>query len=134
MPKYFLFLTVLLGLVSAKYYNVDEVTEVELEVDGQVSLSLKANPSTGYSWFLNPPNSPYIEVLGMLTGDYEAGTAGMLGAPGRQVFRVGCTSLCVAGTYAEVLLTYQRPWEKSPIDSRKIKLNIVNPQSTRDLA
>jgi inhibitor of cysteine peptidase len=134
MPKYLLFLTALLGLVSAKYYNVDEVTEVELEVGDQLSLSLKSNPSTGYSWFLTPPNSPYIEVLGMLTGDYEAGTPGMLGAPGRQVFRVGCTSLCVAGSQAEVLLTYQRPWEKSPIDSKKIKINVVNPQATSDLA
>lgn len=125
MAKHCLILTLLAGLALARVYNVDELTEVDLEVDGEVLLSLTSKPSTGYSWFLNPPNSPYIEVRGMLTGDYHASSSGVVGASGTQTFHLGCTSLCVEGGQAEVLFTYQRPWEKEPVQSKRIKLNIV---------
>lgn len=66
MLKYFGILSLFLGVALGKVYNVDSQTEVDLQVDGDVYLKLTSNPSTGYSWYLTPPNSPYIEVRGTL--------------------------------------------------------------------
>lgn len=115
----------LMNVVHSATYNVDNLNEVDLEVDGDVYLQLTSNPSTGYAWFLTPPNSPYIEVRGMLTGEYSKKSDHFLGAPVTQTFHLGCTSLCVPGVQTGVLLTYARPWEKFPLIVQKVLVNIV---------
>lgn len=123
------FLTLFLGLVTARRYDVDTIDEVELEVDGEVSLAVTSRPLTGYAWFLESADSPYLEILSIRTGDYERYPSDAVGGSiAKQVFRLGCTSSCFEGAKAEVLLTYQRPWDRSPSDSKRIKVNIVAPQ------
>jgi predicted secreted protein len=129
MLTHLFFLTLFFGLGTARRYDVDSIDQVELEVDGEVSLAVTSKPMTGYAWFLEAADSPYLEILSIRTGDYEKGQSDAVGGSiATQVFRLGCTSSCFEGAKADVLLTYQRPWDKSPSASKKIKVNIIASQ------
>jgi predicted secreted protein len=116
----------LVGAASKQVYDIDNAREVKLEVGGDVYLALTSNASTGYSWSIMQPDSLYIEVQGSLSGEYMDSNSDLIGAPGKQVFHIGCTSYCVDGAEAEVQFVYQRSWENEPTEAKLITVNIVS--------
>jgi len=75
-----------------------------------VSLTLKANRTTGYDWLL-VKNSKWLQVTGRT---YMPSKSNLVGAPGYEVwtFSVDKNACLVPRTFS-VVLRYQRPWEKA---------------------
>lgn len=90
----------------------DNGRRVEVQVGQRLTLELRANFSTGYSWQVVSPGEPVIDQLGepSFTADSHR-----VGAGGTLHYELRAHQ---AGT-AELKLVYVRPWEKGvrPADS-----------------
>ena len=60
----------------------DSLSEVSLDVGDQLSVSLEANPTTGYSWELGP----LPDGLQLVSSEFEEPGGSLVGAPGMQRF------------------------------------------------
>lgn len=60
----------------------DSLSEVSLDVGDQLSVSLEANPTTGYSWELGP----LPDGLQLVSSEFEEPGGSLVGAPGMQLF------------------------------------------------
>jgi predicted secreted protein len=125
MSRSLLILVVLCSWASADRVDADDVQEIELKVGGEVYLTVTSNLSTGYMWSIVPINNYYVEVSDELTGTYEPPTSGLMGAPGKQVFHLVCSPMCVDGAESRVVLVSRRSWEAGAIETKNIKVKIV---------
>jgi inhibitor of cysteine peptidase len=82
-------------------------------------VSLKSNPSTGYTWRIAQDDRQHLQPLGQV---YNRPKDAMPGAPGRQVFRFQAGS---PGT-TTLELDYARQWEKNvpPAETFSITVTI----------
>ena len=78
---------------------------VDVKVDDDFTISLEANPSTGYSWELTGPLDD--QVLVELGSDHQPGEGTGVGVAGQQLFRFQAVG---EGT-TTIGLQYVRPWE-----------------------
>jgi inhibitor of cysteine peptidase len=79
------------------------------------NISLESNPgSTGFEWW----SQFETEYLSLVDSAFVPGDqgAGMVGAPGKQLFTFNAKK---AGE-TDVIMLYLRPWENGTIDQRKI--------------
>ena len=80
----------------------------------QLTISLEANPTTGFAWELAAPLD--TKVVALVSHDYQRSDAARVGAGGTDVWvfkAIGAGSTTIA-------LEYRRPWEKdSPPADRK---------------
>lgn len=125
MARSLLILVVLCSWASADRVDADNVREIELKVGGDVYLTVTSNPSTGYMWSIIPINNYYLEVNSELAGTYEPPTSDLMGAPGKQVFHLVCSPMCVDGAESRVVLISRRSWEAAAIETKDIKVKIV---------
>src|SRR5512144_241937 len=65
--------------------KVYTTSPVDVSVDDKFTISLEANPSTGYSWELTGPLDDQVVVE--LGSDHQAGQGTGVGVPGQQLFR-----------------------------------------------
>jgi inhibitor of cysteine peptidase len=84
---------------------VSEPGPVTLEVGGQVTLELQANPTTGYSWELT--EAPDTAVVRVVSDDHVRPAEPIPGAGGLQRIVVEG----VATGTARLDFGYRRPWE-----------------------
>lgn len=85
--------------------KVYTTSPVDVTVDDKFTISLEANPSTGYSWELTGPLDDKVVVE--LGSDHQPGQGTGVGVPGQQLFRFQAVG---KGT-ATIGLQYVRPWE-----------------------
>ncbi len=87
--------------------------------NANVTIALKANPTTGYKWTLSEPDSTMIIQVG--TDSFEADSK-IIGAGGIQTFHFKI----FASGKTRLKLIYHRPWEKDkkPLDSYIVFFNI----------
>ena len=78
---------------------------VDVSMGDTFTISLEANPSTGYSWELTGPLDDKVVVE--LGSDHQPGEGTAVGVPGHQLFRSRRSG---KGT-ATIGLQYVRPWE-----------------------
>lgn len=78
-----LVLSLVIGACLGLYYNVDNTNNLGVKLGEPTRFEISSNRSTGYSWSLVPPNSPYIRVVGGYQGEYLPPKTNMPGAPGR---------------------------------------------------
>lgn len=79
-----------------------------LALEGEsLTISLRANPSTGYRWTLQPlkPNA----IVTIDKGAYQASSVGVPGAPGWMVYHATATDVGLT----PLTFTYARPFEKN---------------------
>ncbi len=83
-----------------------------------VTIELKGNPSTGYTWEYNLSKENIVEV----SKDVKyLGSEGMVGAPSMFYFTVSSLS---AGN-VDLTLEYKRPWEeKEPLEKKIFAINV----------
>ena len=83
-----------------------------------VTIELKGNPSTGYTWETVLSDENIVEV----SKDVKyLGAAGMVGAPSMFYFTV--RSVSVGNTV--LTLEYKRPWEeKAPLETKVYNINV----------
>jgi inhibitor of cysteine peptidase len=101
--------------------KVYTTSPVDVKVDDKFTISLEANPSTGYSWELTGPLDDKVVV--QLGSDHQPGQGTGVGVPGQQLFRFQAVG---QGT-ATIDLQYVRPWETSvpPAKTSEFTVNVT---------
>ncbi len=87
-----------------------------------VTLRLKENPSTGYSWRLDTTASEGLDRVAISDAGYERGAA-MPGAPGERLWIIRG----VAPGGATIAFAYQRRWEPAPVEKRRVDVIVAPP-------
>ncbi|CAG9322967.1 unnamed protein product [Blepharisma stoltei] len=113
----------ILVLVNGQVYSLDEVSEVSIHKDGFVKVSKSSNPTTGFSWFINP-SSLEVVFTNDLDGDYIQDRSNLLGVGGIQVFTLFCSDLCRTRNQTSIILEYKQPWVNIPVDTVEVLVNI----------
>jgi len=81
---------------------------LSVDVGETIDLTLDANPTTGFRWFLAQPPDSLVLTLESHVYQSDPGGAGRSGAGGREIFRFRGVS---PGS-ATLVLEYARPWER----------------------
>jgi inhibitor of cysteine peptidase len=91
---------------------------VALEVGGELTISLPANPSTGYSWVVSSINPALLAQI----GDPEfSAESGLVGAGGTMTFHFEGASV----GQGSLQLEYLRSWEDAaPLETYTVTVNI----------
>jgi predicted secreted protein len=103
------------------YVDIGEIgssAKVTLHVGDVLRVVLNANVSTGYSWQVTGNDVAVLEA-GPVTN--LPGSSNKIGAPGKQ--RLEFTAKSTGRD--QLLLTYDRPWEKSAAPARELTLDVT---------
>lgn len=110
----------------------DRDRTIELGISQRLSISLSVNPSTGYIW--EPREEIMLRAEGILRQvglKFEPESA-LLGAPGEMILNFEAVGLGSIG----LELVYWRPWEREPVETYLVTLEVVlplrSPTSTSD--
>jgi len=122
-----LFLLLLLGaagqlLIAAAenkvFTDADKGGQVRLKVGEGFEVRLKANPSTGFMWYLHKNSTPLLKLVSQTeTESKEPG----VGRPSIQSFKFEARR---AGE-GVLLLHYVRSWEKPAPDEEQFDLHVI---------
>lgn len=103
---------------SAALGPADAGSAVALEVGGELTITLPANPSTGYSWVVTALNPALLTRIG--EPEFSAGS-NLIGAGGAMTFRFQGT----AAGRDSLQLDYLRTWEDlEPLDTYSVTVNV----------
>lgn len=104
----------------------DRNKRIEIKADQEFTLTLKANPTTGYTWKLIEPDSTILKLQGEPAFKPDSDK---IGSGGELTFRLQARS----SGKSELQLHYIRPWEKDqkPLQSFVITI-IVKSKSTKN--
>ncbi|MCK5738934.1 protease inhibitor I42 family protein [bacterium] len=106
----------------------DNGRQIQLTANQKFTVTLPANPSTGYHWVIADTDSACFRECGadtfLLSSDPKKEGAILVGAGGNQQFFFQAAD----HGNGELLLQYQRPWEKkkAPADSFRLSIKIRN--------
>lgn len=94
---------------NANVYNEDRKNITVKAKDASFTITLKSNPTTGYSWFLREYDANLIKPV---SHQFQKGDTNLMGAPGSEtfVFRMKPEAFVVP-TQTTIRLTYARPFE-----------------------
>jgi inhibitor of cysteine peptidase len=104
------------GAKQVQVTELDGGKNIQLNLGDALVVTLEGNPSTGYTWEVEPADTAVLE----LTGDpvFKA-DSNLMGAPGKLTF----TLTAVRPGYQTLMLVYHRPFEK---DTQPLKVFTVN--------
>lgn len=80
----------------------------------ELSIRLGSNPSTGFSWVVDF-DKQYIELISEEFEENGGGASGLVGAPGKQVFKFKG----IQTGQTDIIFSYIRPWEGEQTDTQK---------------
>ena len=118
--------TVLLGLTACaslpNQVSADESSsgkQVEIAINGSLTVTLESNKTTGYSWELKEISD--TSVLQKIDNKYEASTSGLIGAGGKEVWnfkalKAGKTTLS---------MEYSQPWAGGQKGAKTFTLTVT---------
>jgi inhibitor of cysteine peptidase len=97
---------------------VDAGSAVALEVGGELTVTLPANPSTGYTWVVTAANPTLLTQI----GEPEfSGDSNLVGAGGTMTFRFEGTAV----GQDSLQLDYLRPWEDAePLETYLVTVTV----------
>ncbi len=84
------------------------------------TLTFAENPSTGYSWAIDPAASQGLEIVAIMERGHRRG-ATMPGAPGTRRW----TLRALKPGHADIVFGYRRPWEQTPIETRHVVVDVA---------
>jgi predicted secreted protein len=122
-----LFLVMLLGaagqlLIAAAenkvYTDADKGGQVRLKVGEGFEVRLKANPTTGFMWYIRPKSTPLLKLVSQ--SQTEAKEPG----EGRPIFQIFKFEAKRAGE-GVLLLHYVRSWEQPKPDDEQFDLHVT---------
>ena len=90
---------------------------IRIPVGEEFSVRLESTPTTGYMWNVNT----LPEGIQLLGSEYEKPTGDRPGDPGIQAFRFRALR---AGEHL-INFALKRPWEKNPIRSRTVRVEVT---------
>lgn len=112
------FVTLGLGAQSKTFDDTDSGKDVHLKVGERIELHLKANPSTGFMWYLQKESTPLLKLV------HQTQTEPDNPMPGAGVFQVFIYEARQPGE-GQLLLHYVRSWEKPTPDDTQFKLHVM---------
>ncbi len=118
MKACFLFAVALLTPASAWAEDV-----LRLKLGDSTTIALIENPSTGYSWKLDANSSRGLERIAVEDEAYQAPSG--VRRPGEPGVHRWTIRARAAGA-ASLQFTLMRPWEKQPIEVRRVNV-VVTP-------
>ena len=102
-------------------------THITVKAPGEFSIKIESNPTTGYSWALQPIDEEEKKLVKFKKQKVEepgqeSREKGLLGAPTYEIF----TFEALAAGEVAIRLNYRRPWEKDvpPIQKHKVMVTI----------
>ena len=98
--------------------EADKGGDVHLKTGDQLEVRLKADPSTGYMWYVHLKSTPLLKIVRQ--SETEATEPGA-GRPIVQVF----TFEARRSGEGILLLHYVRSWEKPAFDEEQFNLHVV---------
>ena len=118
----------LLGTAQAKTDKAATVTVTDNDNNGKVTLHqgdmltvrLGSNATTGYTWQVTKNNDRILKPIGKPVFEPPKTDKNLVGAPGHQKF----TFKAIAPGTVALQLTYLRPWEKPPKDTKTYLANV----------
>ncbi|MFA5104957.1 MAG: protease inhibitor I42 family protein [Candidatus Margulisiibacteriota bacterium] len=124
MAKYFLPLILLLA-VSCGTSQADNT--LKAKTGQSFTVTLKSNPTTGYGWKIASIRPKGI--IQMIGSKYTAPSTGLAGAGGVEIW----TFKAVKKGAAQIMFSYQRPWEKDipPIETRNIRIIVCDEKAKK---
>ena len=104
--------------VSASIGPDESGSIVDLDVGGELTIALQANPSTGYGWTVTSIDPAVVTQ----TGEPElSAESNLIGAGATVTFRFTAAGAGVS----ELRLDYQRPWEGvEPLGTYFVTINV----------
>jgi len=91
---------------------------VAIEVGGELTITLPANPSTGYSWVVSSNSPAFLTEIGEPEFSVESD---LIGAGGAMTFRFAGTTT----GQGDLQLDYLRPWEEAaPLETYLVTVNV----------
>jgi inhibitor of cysteine peptidase len=93
---------------AQKLTEADNGKTIKLKVGDLVTISLKGNPTTGYSWRTGKLDGTAVEQAGEPKYTTDPHGQGMVGVGGTFLFKFNAAKV----GKTEVNLEYVRPWEK----------------------
>jgi inhibitor of cysteine peptidase len=106
------------GAATVKIGDTDNGTTIHLKTGDTVEVQLKANPSTGYMWFIRPKSTSLLKLAGQTTTEpTESG----VGRPVFQIFRF--TAIKVGE--GDLLFHYVRSWEPPADNETRFTLHLT---------
>ncbi len=108
------------GHAPVRLSEQDNGRAVELATGQEISLTLAANRTTGYSW-AREDDSGIVVLVEPPAYSAGAAPAGMVGVGGIETWRLRAAA---AGT-AVLRFVYRRPWEKNTPPARTVTLNVT---------
>jgi len=95
----------------------DEENSLSANLKKPFTIVVESNPTTGYSWSAKFDSSR----LRLKSSSYRKPSEPMPGAGGKQVF----VFVPLKEGRAEVVLKYQRSWEKKPVRTRTYEIRVA---------
>ena len=92
----------------------DNNGKASLRQGDMLNVRLESNPTTGYTWQVTKNNKKALKPIGEPAFEPPKTNKNLVGAPGHQKF---VFKAIAPGTVA-LQLTYLRPWEKPPKDTK----------------
>jgi len=119
-----LFSLISLSFFSTPVFIFADVTPANSQANSQASkpvaitpdqniltINLKANPTTGYSWYLDQYNQQFFKLNSY---QFTPGNKKLMGAPGQASFSFTIDpSFHIAPYLTSIQFTYMRPWDMS---------------------
>ncbi len=85
------------------------------------SVTFAENPSTGYTWAIDPAASEGLDIVAVVDGGHHRG-APMPGAPGTRRW----TLRALKPGHADIVFVYRRPWEQTLSgETRHVVVDVV---------
>jgi inhibitor of cysteine peptidase len=97
--------------------DADKGGEIHMKAGDQLELRLRANPSTGYMWYLQAKSTPLLKLTGQ--SQTEATEPGV----GRPVFQIFKFEPRRSGD-GVLLMHYVRSWEKPAPDDEQFDVHV----------
>lgn len=95
-----------------------QVINIDLAVQGTLTVKLGSNPTTGYNW--EDVSITNTDVIEQLSRNYEAPTAGLMGAGGTEVW---VFSALETGT-TTISFNYSQSWDGGVKDAYTVTINV----------
>lgn len=115
----------LVSLCSSRIVHLDESAYLTIFPKESLEFYVDSNPSTGYMWYLAPPSSSNLVVVGDTAGVFVPPLVPMPGYPGKQIFKINCDK-CTPGEGYKMTLGLIRGQE-DPVQLRVFYVLVLQP-------
>jgi len=104
--------------------DADKGGVVHMKLVDQLELRLKANPSTGYMWYIEKESTPLLKLHHQSQTEVPVPAEEQPGMVGQPVFQVFTFEARRAGD-GVLRMHYVRSWEKPTPDDVKFEIRVV---------